>query len=90
MVSFNEKLRELASVDLFKETVNPDAFVGRPFYLDFNGMKVLSNDYWKEKVSGIPAGAFLTAVYDKDSTYPEVVLLRVQGGHEWERIQQQA
>ncbi len=75
----NEKLKELASVDLFKETANLDAFVGRPFYFDFDTMKVLSNDHWKEKVGGIPAGAFLTAVYDNDAAYPEAVLLRVLG-----------
>jgi hypothetical protein len=78
-MSFNEKLKELASVDLFKETANLDAFAGRPFYFDVNTMKVLSNDHWKEKVDGIPAGAFLTAVYDNDPAYPEVVLLRVLG-----------
>jgi hypothetical protein len=78
-MSFNEKLKELASVDLFKEAANLDAFIGRPFYFDFNTMKVLSNDHWKEKVGGIPAGAFLTAVYDNDSIHPEVVLLRVLG-----------
>jgi hypothetical protein len=78
-MSFNERLRELASVDIFKEIANLDAFVGRPFYFDFNTMKVLSNDHWKEKVSGIPAGAFLTVVYDNDPLHPEIILLRVLG-----------
>ncbi len=79
MQLFRTKLKELATVDLFKEIAQPEAFVGHPFYFDFNAMKVLSNDHWKEKVGGIPAGAFLTAVYNNDPHCPEVVLLRVLG-----------
>lgn len=78
-MSIAEQLKGMASVDLFKEATREAAFVGRPFYFDFNKMKVLSNDHWKEKVGGIPAGAFLTAVFDNDSEHPEVVLLRVLG-----------
>lgn len=78
-MSITEKLKGMASVDLFKEVTKEEAFVGRPFYFDFNTMKVLSNDHWKERVSGIPAGAFLTAVFDNDTDHPEVVLLRVLG-----------
>lgn len=78
-MSITEKLKGMASVDLFKEVTKEDAFVGRPFYFDFNKMKLLSNDHWKEKVGGIPAGAFLTAVFDNDAEHPEVVLLRVLG-----------
>lgn len=79
MSSIQQKLKELASVDLFRDVVVPDAFVGRPFYFDFSTMKVLSNDHWKEKVGGIPAGAFLTAVFDNGGDRPELVLLRVLG-----------
>ncbi len=39
-MSLKEKLRELAAVDLFKEAVATDAFVGRPFYFDFSKMKI--------------------------------------------------
>lgn len=78
-MSIKEKLRDMASVDLFKEAVAADAFVGRPFYFDFSKMKILSNDHWKEKVGGIAAGAFLVAVYDNAGARPEVVLLRVLG-----------
>lgn len=79
MSSIQQKLKELASVDLFRGAVSADAFVGRPFYFDFSTMKVLSNDHWKEKVAGIPAGAFLTAVFDNGGDRPELVLLRVLG-----------
>lgn len=78
-MSITEQLKSLATVDLFKDAVLPDAFVGRPFYFDFSHMKLLSNDHWKEKVGGIAAGAFLVAVYDRAGTNPEVVLLRVLG-----------
>lgn len=79
MPSIQQKLKELASGDLFRGVVKADAFVGRPFYFDFSTMKVLSNDHWKEKVDGIPAGAFLTAVFDNGGDRPELVLLRVLG-----------
>lgn len=72
-------LKDLATVDIFKDVSQADGFIGRPFYFDFNRMKILSNDHWKEKVGGVPAGAFLTALYDNDQDRPEVVLLRVLG-----------
>lgn len=78
-MSINEQLRTLATADLFKDAIVPDAFVGRPFYFDFSHMRVLSNDHWKEKVGGIAAGTFLVAVYDNAGANPEVVLLRVLG-----------
>jgi len=78
-MSIKEKLRDMASVNLFKEAVASSSFVGRPFYFDFSKMKILSNDYWKERVGGIAAGTFLVAVYDNAGDRPEVVLLRVLG-----------
>ena len=75
----HERLRELATIDVFEGVRDADAFIGRPFYFDFNKMKILSNDHWKEKVGGIPAGAFLAAFFDNDEEHPEVVLLRVLG-----------
>ena len=78
-MSINERLRELATIDVFKDVADADSFIGRPFYFDFNKMKILSNDHWKEMVSGVPAGAFLAALFDNDKEHPEVVLLRVLG-----------
>jgi len=75
----DEQLRVMAASDLFEEAAVPDHFVGRPFYFDFTRMKILSNDFWKEKVGGIAAGTFLVAVYDRVPRKPEVVLLRVLG-----------
>ena len=74
-----EELKTLATVDIFAEARQPDTFVGRPFYFDFSRVKVLCNDAWKQKVGGIPAGAFLLAVYDDEAENPEIVLLRVLG-----------
>lgn len=78
-MSINQALRDIASIDLFKEAVSLETFVGRPFYFDFSTMKVLSNDHWKEVVGGIPASAFLVASYDNAGEKPEIVLLRVLG-----------
>jgi hypothetical protein len=79
VMSLGEQLRGMASADLFTDVVVAEAFVGRPFYFDFAKMKILSNDYWKERVGGIAAGTFLLAVYDMAPGKPEVVLLRVLG-----------
>ena len=78
-ISIHEQLKELATIDVFDGVRDGGAFIGRPFYFDFNKMKILSNDHWKEKVGGIPAGAFLAAIFDGDEDNPEAVLLRVLG-----------
>ena len=78
-MSIHERLKELATVDVFEGVASADAFIGRPFYFDFNKMKILSNDHWKEKVGGVPASAFMAALFDNDEEHPEVVLLRVLG-----------
>jgi hypothetical protein len=78
-MSISKSLKQLATVDLFKAVSESDAFIGRPFYFDFNTMKVLSNDHWKERVGGVPAGSFLAARFDNDPVNPEIVLLRVLG-----------
>lgn len=65
--------------DIFKNGQNPNLFIGRPFYLDFNIAKILVADSWKHKVKGIPEGCFLLAFYDNpyDEEINEVLLLRV-------------
>src|SRR5687767_14489622 len=79
MVDVIEELKALAAVDLFKEGRNPEGFVGRPFYFDYTRVKVLVNDKWKNKVAGIPAGAFLLCSYDGEPDVQEMVLVRVLG-----------
>ena len=73
-----ENLKQLATVDLFEECRKQrDAFVGRPFYLDFNILKLLSNDSWKRTVGGVPAGAFLLCLYTAEEGIDEAILVRV-------------
>jgi hypothetical protein len=49
----SELLKDLAETDLFKEARQENRFVGRPFYLDFARLRLLSNDKWKNDVSGL-------------------------------------
>ena len=57
-MSILEELKQLATVDLFTDVKDPSTFVGRPFYFDYTSLKLLANDAWKQRVGGIPAGAF--------------------------------
>jgi hypothetical protein len=77
MATVVQELKKLASLDLFKEIKNEDLFVGRSFYLDFDRLKLMSNDSWKHKVNGVPAGAFLLALYTGEADVDEAILLRV-------------
>lgn len=72
-----EDLKKLATVDLFEECRKQEAFVGRPFYLDFDRLRLMSNDKWKNNVGGVPAGAFLLALYSGEPGVNEAILLRV-------------
>jgi Predicted ATPase len=72
-----EDLKKLATVDLFGECRKSDAFVGRPFYLDYDKLRLMSNDKWKRAVGGVPAGAFLLALYNGEPDIDEAILLRV-------------
>lgn len=77
MANVVQELKELASVDLFDEIKNEELFVGRPFYLDFDRLRLMSNDSWKHRVDGVPAGAFLLAYYTGEADVDEAILLRV-------------
>lgn len=77
VTSVKQAILDLASVDIFQECRNGGAFVGRPFYLDFNTLRLVSNDKWKNRVGGVPAGAFLLALYNGEPDVDEAVLLRV-------------
>jgi hypothetical protein len=77
MATVIQQLKELATVDLFKDIGSDELFVGRPFYLDFERLRFLSNDSWKHNVGGVPAGAFLLALYTGEAEVDEAILLRV-------------
>lgn len=76
-MSLTQELRDLASVDLFERGRKPEWHVGRPFALDFNTLRMVSNDKWKNKVGGLPAGAFLLCFYEGEPDIDEAILLRV-------------
>jgi hypothetical protein len=77
MASVLEELKSLATVDLFKCGRDIDTFVGRPFSFDYTTVKILINDKWKNRVGGVPAGAFLLCFYDGEHNVEEAALLRV-------------
>lgn len=79
MSDITEKLKALASTDIFKDGRDASTFVGRPFYFDYESVKILVNDKWKHSVGGIPAGAFLLCSYDGEPDVDEMVLVRVIG-----------
>jgi DNA helicase HerA-like ATPase len=71
------ELKKLATVDIFGEAQVAERFVGRPFYLDYDRLRILSNDKWKNNVGGVPAGAFLLCVYGGEPDVKEAILVRV-------------
>jgi DNA helicase HerA-like ATPase len=72
-------IKEITDTQFFSDGQKEEWFVGRPFYIDFNKAKLLINDYWKNKVNGIPQGSFLLAFYDNplENDNNEALLLRV-------------
>lgn len=79
MSDITEKLKALASTDIFRDGRDRETFVGRPFYFDYETVKVLVNDKWKHRAGGIPAGTFLLCSYDSEAGVEEMVLTRVIG-----------
>ena len=79
MSDITEKLKALASTDIFRDGRDQETFVGRPFYFDYETVKVLVNDKWKHRAGGIPAGTFLLCSYDSEAGVEEMVLTRVIG-----------
>ena len=68
-------------ISLFKyledDSKNKD-FVGRIFEINYEYMSLLTNDFWKNEVCGIPQGSFLIAHYANPQTKVlEALLLRV-------------
>lgn len=79
MTSMLEELKALASVDLFREGRTGASFIGRPFYFDYNRLKLLVNDKWKHQVGGLPEGCLLLLAYDGEPDVSEFILARVVG-----------
>lgn len=73
------KINEIISIDILKEGDKEELFVGNPFYIDYESVRLLTCDYWKYKVKGIPKGCFLLAFYkgEAENENKEALLLRV-------------
>jgi DNA helicase HerA-like ATPase len=71
-----ERIKDIASVDIFEKGRDKSLFVGRPFYLDYEKARILVSDAWKHRVKGIPQGTFLLAFYDGEDGVSEALLLR--------------
>lgn len=75
------KLQGIAGIDLFnevnKEIDSKENFVGFPFELEYEKVRIVVNDYNKEKVKGIAKGAFLICVNTMEESVDEIILLRV-------------
>ncbi len=69
-------IKEIASIDIFKEGKASEMFVGRPFYIDYQQAHLLIADAWKARVKGIPQGTFLLAYYENENDVEEALLLR--------------
>jgi DNA helicase HerA-like ATPase len=78
-MSLSDQLKRAASVDIFKLSLDKTAFVGHPFYFDYAVAHILVADAHKQRVRGIPQGAFLLAFYDNEQSEQEAVLLRALG-----------
>jgi DNA helicase HerA-like ATPase len=75
-VSISDQIKQVASVNIFKLAEDKTAFVGHPFYFDYDVVHVLVADARKNRIGGIPQGTFLLAFYDNDESEKEAVLLR--------------
>ena len=75
-MSLVSSVKELATVDLFSDAPKAELFVGRPFALSYGSATLLVADAWKQKVGGIPQGAFLLAFYKNEPKVAEALLLR--------------
>ncbi|MGB7442529.1 MAG: DUF87 domain-containing protein [Coleofasciculaceae cyanobacterium] len=77
-MGITKKVQQIASIDIFAETKKKDLFVGRPFYFDYEYVRLLVCDGWKHQAGGIPLGCFLLCFYDNeaDEDIQEAVLLR--------------
>ncbi len=79
-MSLKDKIHQMADVDIFSEARNEDLFIGRPYYLDYDKAYLLIADSWKQKVEGVPQGAFLLAFYENEhDDVEECLLLRALG-----------
>ena len=75
-IVLDQKLKAIFDVDIFRSGRKEEFFVGYPYHLDFDTAEILVADAHKNKVKGIPRGAFLLAFYNGEDNVEETVLLR--------------
>lgn len=78
-MSIESQIKELASIDILKKGPKEELFIGRPFSMAYDKTNILISDFWKNRVGGIPQGAFLLAFYDNEENVEEALLLRALG-----------
>ncbi len=76
IMSLESSIKALANIDILKEGKNDDLFIGRPYSMSYDKTNILISDFWKNKVGGVPQGAFLLAFYDNEEAIEEALLLR--------------
>jgi hypothetical protein len=75
-MSISDQIKQAASVDIFTLANEKEAFIGHPFYFDYEIVHILIADARKNRVGGIPQGTFLLAFYDGNESEREAILLR--------------
>lgn len=68
---------QLTSTDIFVLNKQKNNYIGRPFYLNYEKIGILTCDAWKQNVKGIAQGSFLLAFYENEKSVQEALLLRV-------------
>ena len=77
MPSVTSKLfDQFINIDILAKGRIQKNFIGRPFYIDYRKVLLMTCDAWKAKVNGIPQGTFLLAFYDGEPNVEEALLLR--------------
>ena len=70
----------IGKIDIFESGRLGENFVGRPFSIDYAKASILTSDYWKYTVGGIPQGCLLLAFYEgEEAAFSEALLLRALG-----------
>ena len=62
-------------IDIFELGRQKELFVGNPFTIDYTKASILTSDYWKYTVQGIPQGCFLLAFYEGEGDATQEALL---------------
>lgn len=70
-------IKDIVSIDIFRDAKLKENFAGRPFYIDYEMLHMLVADSWKMNVGGLQHGSFLLAFYENEESVHEALLLRV-------------